>query len=139
MFRILLADDQPPVRNSVYNLLVVEPDVLDVVLAQDGAEAIDLSRQSHLDAVVLDIAMPVMNGIQALTQLQQEQPRLPVVMFSNSIGASTVRRCMRLGARGFVAKESAFEELMAAIRTVVRGQTYLCQVVLRSIATDGKG
>jgi DNA-binding NarL/FixJ family response regulator len=133
MFRILYADDQLIMRTMVQDHLLKSPYVHSVELAIDGAQAIDLSRQSHFDAVVLDIAMPGVNGITALKSLQQEQPRLPVVMLSTSTDALTVRQCLKLGALGFVAKQSAYDALLPAIRALVAGEAYLCQVVKASL------
>ena len=107
MLRILLADDQLAIRTITYDHCIKEPDVQSVALAIDGAQAIDLSRLDHLDVAVLDIAMPGVNGIMALTILQQERPSLPVVMFSLSVDANMVRHCLKLGALGFVSKQSA--------------------------------
>jgi DNA-binding NarL/FixJ family response regulator len=134
MFRILYADDQLLMRTMVQELLMEAADVHSVELASDGAQAIDLSRQSHLDAVVLDIAMPGVNGIMALTTLHQERPSLPIIMLSTSTDEHTVRHCLKLGALGFVAKNSAYDELMLAIRVVVAGAPYLCRVVKASLA-----
>jgi DNA-binding NarL/FixJ family response regulator len=136
MFRILFADDQAYMRSKVAELLANEPDVHELELANGGAQAIELSRQSHLDAVVLDISMPGVNGITALATLQQEQPRLPVVMLSAHADAFTVRRCLQLGAAGHVAKEVAAEELMLAIRAVITGKTYLCKVSRALLAAN---
>ena len=133
MYTILFADDQAVMRDAVSNVLRKEPDVAAVSLAADGAEAVELCGQSRFHAVVLDIAMPVLSGIQALGAIKQLWPSLPVVMLSTSTDAYTVRQCLKLGALGFVAKQSAFDELIKAIRVVLTGQTYLCSVVREAL------
>jgi DNA-binding NarL/FixJ family response regulator len=135
MYTILFADDQAVMRDAVSGVLLHELDVAAVSLAVDGAEAISLCGHNHFDAVVLDIAMPVCNGIQALQAINQAQPSLPVVMLSTSIDTQTVQRCLTLGALGFVAKQSAYDELIKAVRAVLAGETYLCRIVQESLRT----
>jgi DNA-binding NarL/FixJ family response regulator len=79
--------------------------------------------------------MPDVNGIVALETIKREQPGLPVVMLSTSIDPTTVRHCLKLGATGFVAKQSAFDELAKAVHAVIAGEEYLCKVV-RKAQTD---
>ena len=134
MYRILLADDHPLILKRIYKLLIQEADIHAVEMAHGGARAITLSRQSHLDAVVLDISMPDVGGVVVLATLQQEQPRLPVLMLSTHANAYTIRHCLRLGALGYVAKESVVDSLMPALRLIIAGETYLCPVAQASLA-----
>src|SRR5687767_14893409 len=108
--KVLIADDQDYMRAAVKLLLTQAPDVETIAEAADGAEAIEQSRAAVWDAVILDIAMPGTNGIVALLTINREQPFLPVVMLSTSTDVNTVRHCLAAGARGFVAKQSAFDE-----------------------------
>jgi DNA-binding NarL/FixJ family response regulator len=135
MYRILCVDDPPLIRQRLYAFLTDEPDVHVVELAQDGAQALAFCRESHLDAVVLDVSMPEVSGVVVLATLQQEQPQLPVVMLSTHALAYTVRYCLLMGALGYVAKESAGEALMPALRAVIAGQTYLCRVAQAALDT----
>ena len=135
---VLIADDQAIMRSRMRDVLTREPDVLTVALANDGAEAIERSRANSLDVVVMDITMPRVNGIVALTTLQGEWPTLPVVMVSVTADAYTVRNCLALGAKGFVAKESSPDELIKALRAVLAGEIYLCRVVRAALAGAGE-
>jgi DNA-binding NarL/FixJ family response regulator len=132
----MLADDQATMRNTMRNLLMLTREVASVALANDGEQAVQLCRRGGLDVAVLDIQMPVLSGIKALKALQREMPSLPVIMLSNSTEAYTVRQCLKLGAAGFVAKLSAYEELLAAVRAVALGRSYLCQIVKASLASS---
>lgn len=132
--RIMLADDQAMMRTAMRNLLMTQTDVVSVALANDGAQAVAVSCQGGVDVAVLDISMPGVNGITALVTLQRELPRLPVVMLSTTTDAQVVRRCLKLGALGYVAKQSACDELIKAVRAVLAGETYLCRIVRESLA-----
>jgi DNA-binding NarL/FixJ family response regulator len=134
--RVMLADDQATMRNAMQTILMLAMNVVSVMLANDGEQAVRLCRKGGLDVAVLDIQMPVLSGIKALKILQRELPSLPVVMLSTSTEAYTVRQCLKLGAAGFVAKLSACEELVAAVQAVAVGESYLCEIVRASLASS---
>jgi DNA-binding NarL/FixJ family response regulator len=125
--RVLIADDQCMMREALRALFLKAPDIENVTEAADGAEVIEHVRRETFDVVVLDIAMPNVSGIAALATIKREQPALPVVMYSTTADEFTVRKCLAMGAAGYVAKESAFDELIQAVRAVIAGQKYLCR------------
>jgi DNA-binding NarL/FixJ family response regulator len=93
--------------------------------ASNAEEALALSRAQPWDVVILDISMPGGSGVHALARLKREQPERPVIMHSMHDNPVVIRRCLALGASGYVLKESAAEELLAAIDQVMTGAIYL--------------
>jgi DNA-binding NarL/FixJ family response regulator len=132
--RVWLADDQVIIRKAMHDVLIKEPDVAAVALANDVAHAVEISRTERIDVAVLDMAMPGVNGYRALAMLKQERPSLPLVMLSLITAPLTVQRCLRLGASGYVTKQSAYGELIYAIRAALVGETYLCRIARESLA-----
>ncbi len=132
--RVLLADDQGAMRAAMKAFLLHEPDIEFVMVATDGAEAIELSRTGIFDVVVLDVAMPGVNGIVALATIKAEQPTLAVIMFSTRTDAVTVRHCRAKGANGYVAKQSASDDLIPAVHAVYAGEEYYCGVIQGALA-----
>ncbi len=106
-----------------------------VAEAADGAEALRKARTGDCDVVLLDIAMPVKNGIDALTQLKHERPALPVLMLSMHPEEQYAVRALRAGASGYLTKESAPEELVAAIRKVSAGGKYVSVSLAEHLAS----
>ncbi len=135
---ILIADDQAVVRKGLRQILLEELHVRSISEACDGTEALALLHADNWDMLVLDITMPRQSGIDVLRELQHVGPHLPVVMLSMHINPSIVKRCLDMGAAGFVAKEAAPEELVRAMRAVLAGRTYLCKAIAALMATAGR-
>jgi DNA-binding NarL/FixJ family response regulator len=125
MLNILIADDHVLIRKGLLALLRGAQKPAVVGEASNAQEALDLSRAQHWDVIILDISMPNGSGVQALATLKREQPERPVIMHSMHDNPVVIRRCLALGASGFVLKESAAEELLLAIDAVLDGQIYL--------------
>lgn len=123
-FRILLADDHVVVRQGLRGLL--ERAGFEVVgEADNGQDAIALAEKLHPDAAVLDIAMPVLNGIDAARGISKVSDRTRIILLTMYTQDNFVRESLRAGVRGYVIKAAAADELLQAIRTVCRGSTYL--------------
>jgi DNA-binding NarL/FixJ family response regulator len=116
MIRVLLVDDQPAVRQGLQMRLALEPDVWVIGEASDGATALELAAIHQPDVVVMDIEMPVMDGLSATTILRKTVPHSMVVILSLYDDDITRRRALEAGARAFVAKSEAEGALLAAIR-----------------------
>jgi DNA-binding NarL/FixJ family response regulator len=116
VIRILLADDHPAVRLGLRTWLSVETDVQIVGEAADGAEALALALALRPDVVVIDVEMPVMDGMSATTALHAAVPRSAVVMLSMHDDARMRQRAVAAGASAFVAKQEIADHLLAAIR-----------------------
>ena len=123
--KILIVDDHQIFREGLRALLEREPDMEVVADAADGAAAISLSREHHPDVIVMDITMPVMNGIEATRQILAESPGARIVALSMESDRRFVVEVLKSGAVGYVLKDAAVAELTTAIRTVAAGDPYL--------------
>jgi DNA-binding NarL/FixJ family response regulator len=121
--RVLLADDHRLVAEGLKSLLAPDFDLVGVV--EDGRSLLEAARALKPDVVVADIAMPQLNGIEALVQLRQEGDRVPVVFLTMHRDVAYARRALDAGASGFVLKHSAPAELVTAIHAALDGKTYL--------------
>jgi DNA-binding NarL/FixJ family response regulator len=121
--RVLLADDHLMVAEALRSLLSPEFDLVGVV--EDGRALVEAAGTLRPDVIVADIAMPHLNGIDALVQLRQGGNRVPVVFLTMHRDVSFARRALEAGAAGFVLKHSASVELVSAIRAALEGRTYL--------------
>lgn len=123
--RIILTDDHAIVREGLSRLLEQEKDMELVAQAKDGYSTLQLVRDLQPDVVVMDIAMPDLNGIEATYRIIREFPKVRVIALSMYSGRKFVSEMLRAGATGYLLKDCAFEELAVAIRTVVAGKAYL--------------
>ncbi len=121
--RVLLADDHRLVAEGLRSLLVADFDLVGVV--EDGRALVEAVDALRPDVVVADIAMPRMNGIEALVELRRGGNEVPVVFLTMHRDAAYARRALDAGASGYVLKHSAPAELVAAIRAALKGMTYL--------------
>lgn len=122
MIRILVADDHAVVREGLKQILSGIPDIIVAGEASDGHQALDQARQGDYDLLLLDIAMPIMNGLDVLKQLKSEKADLPILMLSMYPEEQYAIRTLKAGASGYLTKASAPEELIAAVRKVCRGE-----------------
>ena len=134
--RVLLADDHAIVRSGLRLLLEREQDLAVVGEATDGRAAVAWMDQDQADVAVMDVGMPGLNGIEATVQIVRKYPEANVVMLSMHSDETYVLRCLRAGARGYVLKESAEHELIAAIRAVAAGQSFFSPKVKRLLQQE---
>jgi DNA-binding NarL/FixJ family response regulator len=125
--RVLLADDHPLVCDGLRALLAQQDDVEVVAVVSDGREAIRAAAELQPDVVIMDIAMPGMNGIEAAQRICEEHPATQVIMLSMHDTAEHVYRSLMAGASGYLLKESAGREVVEAVRAVRSGKRYLSQ------------
>lgn len=123
--RLLLADDQSLVREGLSSLLNAQPDLEVVGQAEHGRQAVDLARSLHPDIVLMDVRMPVMDGVAATQALQAEFPDIKVLVLATFADDDYLRRALRYGAKGYLLKDAPAAELAAAIRAVFGGASYL--------------
>ena len=140
--RILLADDHTLVRAGIRALLESLPDVEVVAESEDGKEALELVEKHAPDVAVLDIGMPGLNGIEAARRISAASTRTRVVMLSMHTEPTYVKQALEAGAAGYLLKNAAASELPLAIRSVMRGETYLTprisQEVVRGYLRPGE-
>lgn len=123
--KIILADDHKLMREGLKSLLNQQSDISVVAQADNGREAVQLAERMDPDVVVMDVSMPDLNGIDATRQILARAPRTRIIALSMHSDRQFVVEMLRAGATGYIVKDSAFEELATAIRTVARGQNYL--------------
>jgi two-component system response regulator NreC len=123
--KILLADDHRIMRDGLRALLKNEPDIEVVAEAENGREAVEMSRKLKPDVVVMDMSMPGLNGVEATGQILALDDNVKVLALSMYSDKRFVMGALSAGASGYVLKDCAFEELVQAIRTVVINRTYL--------------
>jgi len=123
--RVLLSDDHRIVREGLRTLLEKEPGIDVVAEAEDGRSTVELARKLRPQVVVMDITMPDLNGIEATRQITKEVPDVKVLALSIHSDRRFVMEMLRAGATGYLIKDCASEELVSAIRSVLRNQTYL--------------
>jgi DNA-binding NarL/FixJ family response regulator len=123
--RILVVDDHQVLRDGLRLLLKTQHPTADVVEANDGRRAVQLSAEMVPDVVIMDLSMPNLNGIDATRQIVGQNPATKVVVLSARSDERTIGEAFRAGASGFVAKDAAFEEVSTAIRTIEDDQLYL--------------
>ncbi len=134
--RILLADDHNIIRDGLRALLERHSDMAVVGEAADGRETVRLAGEIHPDVVVMDLAMPVMNGVEATRRIVQDYPKTHVVILSMHSDESYVLRSLRAGAKGYLLKDSAQADLIAAIRHVSQGRSFFSPKVSRLLHED---
>jgi len=134
--RILLADDHKLVRQG-FRLILMSQDDMDVVgEAGSGKEAVDLAKALKPDVVVMDVTMPELNGIEATRRIREASPHVRVLALSVHRESVYVREIIRAGAEGYLLKESADTDLLAAVRAVAEGHSYLSPEVSGAILKD---
>jgi DNA-binding NarL/FixJ family response regulator len=134
--RILLADDHAVVRQGFKMILGAHTDMEIVGEAANGREAVELGAQLNPDIVVMDVAMPELNGIEATRRLIAANPHIRVIALSMHKDSVYVREILRAGARGYLLKDSGADDLVKAIRAVAGGESYLSPAVSNAVLDD---
>lgn len=134
--RILLADDHAVVRDGLRALLDPQPDLVIVAEASDGRECIDLAEEHSPDVVMMDVAMPKMNGIEATRRILASNPSTAVVILSMHQDESYVLQSLKAGAKGYLLKDSPRENVLEAIRSAAKGLAFLSRKVSRMLQED---
>lgn len=134
--RILLVDDHAVVRQGFRMILAAQADMEIVGEAGNGREAIAKAAELHPDVVVMDVAMPELNGIEATRRLAETSPQTRVLALSMHKDSVYVREILRAGARGYLLKDSIDVDFLTAVRAVARGEGYLSPAVSDAVLTD---
>jgi two-component system, NarL family, nitrate/nitrite response regulator NarL len=122
--RVLVADDHEVMRLGIRNLLEVQPGWSVCAEANNGQEALEKTLQFNPDVIIMDISMPVMNGLEAASLITKKQPQIPVILFSLNLSDDLYRHYKTDGIRGAVAKADAARDLVLAVQTVLEGGTF---------------
>jgi two-component system, NarL family, invasion response regulator UvrY len=138
--KVLIADDHPIFRAGLKEILSKDEEVELIGEAENGHKALELGRNKRWDVVVLDITMPGKGGLEVLTELRRERPKLPVLVLSAHPEDQLALRLIRAGASGYLTKDQAPMVLLTAIRKVLRGEKYvsesLAEKAVREWATE---
>jgi len=134
--RIVIADDHTILRNGLRLLLERHSDLIVVAEASNGREAVELVLQQPPDVIIMDIAMPTLNGIEAARRISASQPKTAVIILSVHSDESYILRALRAGARGYLLKDSAEADLIQAVRSVATGKAFFSPAVSKVLADD---
>ena len=134
--RVLLADDHTIMRSGLRAVIERQPGWTVVGEAADGRQAVRLVEENAADIIVMDIAMPALNGIDAAQQIARSSPRTAVIMLSMHSDESYVLRALRAGARAYLLKDSAEADLVRAIQAVISGKSFFSPKVSALLQQD---
>lgn len=137
MIKILIADDHPALREGTANLIIQESDMQVIGQADDGAELCKLLQELLPDLILIDINMPVMNGLEAMREIKIKYPAIKIIVFTQYDEKRFVKRVIKSGANGYLLKNAARVEIVKAIRMVIEGGMYLSSG-LPNVFSDSK-
>ncbi len=134
--RVVIADDHGVVRKGLRFLLTTEPSIEVCGEVTNGKEAVDIVQQIRPQVVVMDIAMPVLNGIDAAAQITRKYPQVGIIMLSMYSDEEFLLRALSAGAKGYLLKDSAEEDVVRAVQSVAKGLTFFSPVITHSLLED---
>ena len=132
--RVLVVDDHPVVRTGLAAVISQQTDLELVAEAENGAQAVELSREHQPDVVLMDLRMPVMNGVEAIRTITSEFPAVGVLALTTYEGDGDIRRALEAGARGYLLKDMLLTEVIPAVRAVHRGERVIPPAVAVRLA-----
>jgi two-component system, NarL family, invasion response regulator UvrY len=136
MIKVLIADDHAVVRKGLKQIIQEKTSLVVAGEAANGQEALDLVRKENWDVVLLDISLPLRNGMEVLQEIKRSQPELPVLMLSIYPEEQFGIRVLRAGASGYMNKECALDDLVQAIHKVVEGGKYVSPTLAERFAFE---
>ena len=136
MANVLLVEDHPIFRRGLKEVLAHDPGFEMIGEASDAREAWDQLRKERWDAVVLDINLPGKSGLELLTELKQQRPKLPKLVLSAYPEDQYALRMLKAGASGYLTKERSPEELVKALTKILRGEKYVSETLADKLVSD---
>jgi two-component system response regulator NreC len=134
--RVLLADDHTILRDGIRSLIEDEPDMEVIGEAEDGIAVVKLADSLKPDVILMDLAMPLLNGLEATRQIRKNQPGAKILILTMHENEEYIRQVLAAGAMGYILKDAAARELLGAIRSVHKGEVVLSPAITRLIVTD---
>lgn len=134
--RVLIADDHPIIRKGLIQIINDEPDMQVVTEVSDGSEALSKLRSTKYDIAILDISMPKKTGLEILEQMKFEKIKTKVLILSVFSEEQYALRVIKTGAKGYLTKESAPDELVKAIRKIIDGDNYISSILAEKVLSD---
>jgi DNA-binding NarL/FixJ family response regulator len=132
--KVLLVDDHALLRTGVANIINQEPDLHVIAEAANGAEAVDAFRDHRPDVTLLDLRMPVMEGVEAVRHIRQIDPQARVIVLTTYDADEDIARALQAGAKAYVLKDISADALIACIHDVLAGKTYVAPAVAAKLA-----
>ena len=136
MIRVLIADDHEMIRNGLFSLLRGEADIHVVEMAQNGLEAVEMCTTREIDVVLMDIMMPIMNGVEATKMIKESNPRTRVLAVTINDEPRFIKEVLGAGASGYILKHSTKDEIVAAIKDVAASRQHFSADVLDKISSE---
>jgi DNA-binding NarL/FixJ family response regulator len=136
VIQVLIADDQSMVRSGLGLILEAEPDIAVIVEAENGEEAVRLTRRERPDVVLMDVRMPVMDGLEATSQITESSPDTKVIVLTTFDVDDYVYGALRAGASGFLLKDAGGDQLVDAIRVVASGEALIAPSVTKRLIAE---
>lgn len=133
--RVVIVDDHQVVLEGFMARLELEPEIKVVATASNGLEALDVVKQHQPDVILMDVSMPIMNGIDATRLIKEEVPNAKVLMLTMHDNREYIMKVMQAGAVGYMLKEISASKMVQAIKTVNQGSTYFCESVTQTLFT----
>jgi two-component system response regulator NreC len=134
--RVLVVDDHAIMRDGIRALINEQEDMHVIGEAEDGRTAVELAGRQHPDVVLMDIAMPLLNGLEATRQIKRDYPDIQVLVLTMYDHEEYVRQVLATGASGYILKRAAATDLVAAIRAVARGDAVLSPAITRMVINE---
>ncbi|MCP4140469.1 MAG: response regulator transcription factor [Chloroflexi bacterium] len=127
--KILITDDHPVVRSGIHGMLETEPDFDVIAEAKNGREALELVEKLTPDVVLMDLRMPEMEGVEAITKIKESHPHIHILVLTTFDTDADIVRAVEAGATGYMLKDAPREELFRAVRATARGEAALAPTV----------
>jgi DNA-binding NarL/FixJ family response regulator len=131
---VLVVDDHALLRTGVANIISQEPDLEVIAEAANGLEAVDAFERLHPDVTLLDLRMPVMEGVEAVRQIRHRDPNAKVIVLTTYDADEDIARALKAGAKAYILKDIAADALIACIHDVLAGKTYLAPAAAAKLA-----
>lgn len=132
--RVLVADDHPALRKGLCSVIVGDCGLELVAEAEDGAQAVEQFREHRPDVVLMDLRMPIMDGVQAIRMIIRDFPAAKVLVLTSYEAEGDIRRALEAGARGYLLKDMLLSDVVQAVRAVARGERVIPPVVAARLA-----
>jgi DNA-binding NarL/FixJ family response regulator len=132
--RVLLVDDHALLRTGVANIINQEPDLRVVAEAGNGVEALEAYDRHHPDVTLLDLRMPVMEGVEVVLRIREKDPRALVIILTTYDTDDEIERALKAGAKAYVLKDISADDLVNCIRDVLAGKTYIAPAAAAKLA-----
>lgn len=136
MIKVVLADDHSIVRKGLRAVLEEEPGLQVAAEAANGREAVRACAELQPNVAVVDIAMPQLNGIEAAAQIQKASPATSVIMLSMYSDETYIMRALTAGAKGYLLKDTAEEDVLPAVRAVIQGKSFFSPAIAKTLLED---